>query len=80
VVLLLWSINLSPLALSAKNREIERSLSKRYESNYMSRAKDTNKYRAEALPLHITPFPLQSKTKYRNTLESTFVLALAQEE
>jgi hypothetical protein len=46
----------------------------------MSRAKDTNKYRAEALPLHTTPFPFQSKTKYRNTLERTFVLALAQEE
>jgi hypothetical protein len=27
-----------------------------------------------------TPFPFQSKTKYRNTLESTLVLALAQEE
>jgi hypothetical protein len=29
-VLLLWPINFSPLALSTKNREIERSLSKKY--------------------------------------------------
>jgi hypothetical protein len=34
----------------------------------------------KALPLPITPFPFQSKTKYKNTLGSTFVLALAQEE
>jgi hypothetical protein len=45
----------------------------------MSRAKDTDKYGAEALPLPITPFPFQSKTKYRNTLGSTLILALAQE-
>jgi hypothetical protein len=51
-----------PLALSAKNREIEKSL-KRYESKNMSRAKDTNNYRAEALPLPTTPFPFQLKTK-----------------
>jgi hypothetical protein len=36
-----FGLLISPsLALSAKNREIERSL-KRYESKYMSRAKDT---------------------------------------
>jgi hypothetical protein len=29
-----------PLALSAKNREIERLLQERYECKYMSRAKD----------------------------------------
>jgi hypothetical protein len=34
----------------------------------------------EALPLPYTPFPFQSKTKYRNTLGSTLVIALAQEE
>jgi hypothetical protein len=34
----------------------------------------------EVLPLPTTPFPFQSKTKYRNTLGSTLVLALAQEE
>jgi hypothetical protein len=27
-----------------------------------------------------TPFPFQSKIKYRNALENTLVLALAQEE
>jgi hypothetical protein len=34
----------------------------------------------EALSWPNTPFPFQSKTKYRNTLKSTLVLALAQEE
>jgi hypothetical protein len=34
----------------------------------------------EALPLPTTPFPLQFKTKYRDTLESIVVLDLAQEE
>jgi hypothetical protein len=34
----------------------------------------------EALSLPNTPFPFQSKTRHRNTLESTLVLALAQEE
>jgi hypothetical protein len=33
-----------------------------------------------ALSLPKTLFPFQSKTNYRNTLESTLVLALAQEE
>jgi hypothetical protein len=68
-----------PLALSAKNREIVRS-SKRYESKYMSRAKDTDKYEAEIVPLPTTLFHFQFKTKYKNTLGSTLVLALAQEE
>jgi hypothetical protein len=34
----------------------------------------------EALPLPSTPFPFQTKTKYKNTLGSILVLALAQEE
>jgi hypothetical protein len=34
----------------------------------------------EALPLPSTPFPFQSKTKDGNTLGSTLVLTLAQEE
>jgi hypothetical protein len=34
----------------------------------------------EALSLPNTPFPFKSKTKHRNTLESTLVLVLAQEE
>jgi hypothetical protein len=46
----------------------------------MSRAKDTDRYGAEALPLPITPFPFQSKTKYISTPGSTLVLALALEE
>jgi hypothetical protein len=33
----------------------------------------------EALSLPYTPFPFQSRTKDRNILESTLVLALAQE-
>jgi hypothetical protein len=35
--------------------------------------------RLEALSLPKTPFPFQSKTKHRNTLESILVLVLAQE-
>jgi hypothetical protein len=46
----------------------------------MSRAKDTDDHEAEDLPLPTTSFPFQCKTKYRNTLGSTLVLALAQEE
>jgi hypothetical protein len=34
----------------------------------------------EALSLPITTFPFQSKTKHKNTLGNTLVLALAQEE
>jgi hypothetical protein len=46
----------------------------------MSRAKDTDKHGAKALPLPTTSSPFQFKTKYRNILRSTLVLALAQEE
>jgi hypothetical protein len=46
----------------------------KYESKYMSRAKDTDEYEAEALPLPITPFPFQFKTKYENTLGSTVLI------
>jgi hypothetical protein len=46
----------------------------------MSRAKDTDKYGEKALPLYTTSFPFQFKTKHRNILGSTLVLALAQEE
>jgi hypothetical protein len=38
---------------------------------------DTDRVRVEALPLLNTPFPFQSKTSHRSTLESTLVLALA---
>jgi hypothetical protein len=46
----------------------------------MSRAKDTDEYGAEALSFPTTSFPFQFKTKHRNTLGNTLVLALAQEE
>jgi hypothetical protein len=36
--------------------------------------------RSGSLPLPKTPFPFQSKTKHRNTLGSTLVLAMVQEE
>jgi hypothetical protein len=41
---------------------------------------NTDRVVLEALPLRKTPFPFQSKTKHRNTLGNTLVLALAQEE
>ena len=41
---------------------------------------DTDRVVVEALPLPITPFPFQSKTKHKSTLGNTLVLALAQEE
>jgi hypothetical protein len=47
---------------------------------YRRRVNCTVRVGVEALSLPNTPFPFQSKTKYRNTLENTLVLALAQEE
>jgi hypothetical protein len=44
------------------------------------RINDTNIVIVETLPLPNTPFAFQSKTKDSNTLGSTLVLALAQEE
>jgi hypothetical protein len=41
---------------------------------------DTDRVGVEASPLPNTPFPFQFKTNNRNTLESTLVLVLAQEE
>jgi hypothetical protein len=41
---------------------------------------DTNRVVLEALPLPNGPFPFQYKTKHRNTLGSTLVSPLAQEE
>jgi hypothetical protein len=41
---------------------------------------NTDENVVEDLPLPTTSFPFQSKTKYRNALGSTLVLALAQEE
>jgi hypothetical protein len=44
------------------------------------RTNDTDRVVVEALPLPNSPFPFQFKTKPRNTLGNTFLLALAQEE
>jgi hypothetical protein len=44
------------------------------------RINDTDRVVVEALPLPITQFPFQSKTKDSNTLGNTLVLALVQEE
>jgi hypothetical protein len=41
---------------------------------------DTDENVVEALPLPTTSFPFKSNTKYRKTLGSTLVLALAQQE
>jgi hypothetical protein len=46
----------------------------------MQRIYDTDRVIVEDLPLANTPFPFQSKTKHRNTLGNTLVLALTQEE
>jgi hypothetical protein len=54
----------------------------RYECKYMSWAKvfDTYGDTMEALPFPTTLFSFQSKTKYRDTLGSTLVLSVEQEE
>jgi hypothetical protein len=41
---------------------------------------DTNGDAVGALPLPSTPFSFQRNTKYGNTIRSTLVLVLAQEE
>jgi hypothetical protein len=46
---------------------------------YRQRVNDTVRVGVEALSLPKTPFPFQSKTKYRNTLENTLVLVVVQE-
>jgi hypothetical protein len=67
-----------PLTLAPKIEKSRGLYQERYESKYMSRAKDTDEYGAKALPT--TSFPFQFKTKHRNILGSTLVLALAQGE
>ena len=85
-----------PLTLIAKNRELESpflhfppngkiNMSKgsyqlRVCGSNVKRVSDTVRVGVEALSLPKTPFSFQSKTNYRITLESTLVLALAQEE
>jgi hypothetical protein len=83
VVLLLWHINFSPFGIKRqKQRNLEAYNKKDINVNtwVVQRVYDTDKNVVEALPLPTTPFPFQSKTKYRNTVWSTLVLALAQEE
>jgi hypothetical protein len=72
-----------PLALSAKNEEnLEAFNNKDMKVSAWvgQRIYDTARVVVEALALPKTPFPFQSKTKQRDPLESTLVLALAQEE
>jgi hypothetical protein len=78
-------INFSPLTLIAKNEELERPtnsapLNMNESLSVGQRINDTDIVVVEALPLPNTTFPFQSKTKDKNTLGSTLVLALAQEE
>jgi hypothetical protein len=80
-VLLLWRINFFPFGIKRqKRRNLEASIKKYMNVNTLvgQRVYNTNKDVMEALPLPTTSFPFQSKTKYRNTLGSTLVLALAQ--
>jgi hypothetical protein len=82
-VLLLWSINFSPFGIKhQKRRNLEAFSKKDMNVNTWvgQRICVTDKSVVEALPLPTTPFPFQSKTKYRNTFENTLVLASAQEE
>jgi hypothetical protein len=85
-VLLLWAYYSLPFGIKRqKQRELEAyySLPKKdmNESSWVGqRINDTDRVVVEALPLPNTPFPFQSKTKDSNTLGSTLVLALAQEE
>jgi hypothetical protein len=82
-VLLLWPINFSPFGIKRQKwRNLEAFNKKDMNVNTWvgQRVYDTDEDVVEALPLPTTPCPFQSKTKYRNILEGTLVLALAQEE
>jgi hypothetical protein len=82
-VLLLWPINFSPFGIKhEKQRNLEAFNKKDMKVNTWvgQRVYNTDEDVVEALPLPTTPFPFQSKTKYRNTLGSTLGLALVQEE
>jgi hypothetical protein len=76
-------IILSPFSIKRKKqKELEAFYSlpqKRKDMNGSScvrqRINDTDRVIVEALPLPITLFPFQSKTKDSNTLRSTLVLA-----
>jgi hypothetical protein len=82
-VLLIWSINFSHYGIKHQKRRILGGFNKKdmnVNTSVGQRVYDTDEDVVEALSLPTTPFPFQSKTKYRNKLESTLVLALAQEE
>jgi hypothetical protein len=82
-VLLIWSINFFPYGIKLQKRRNLGGFNKK-DMNVNTwvgqRVYDTDEDVVEALSLPTTPFLFQSKTKYRNKLESTLVLALAQEE
>jgi hypothetical protein len=80
---LLWPINFSPFGVKHRKQRKLKAFNKKdmnVNTSVGQRVYDTDEVVVEALPLPITPFPFQSKTKYRNTLGSTLVLALAHEE
>jgi hypothetical protein len=80
---LLCPINFSPFGIKRqKQRNLEAFNKKDMKVNTWvgQRVYDTDEDVVEALPLPTTPFPFKSKNKYRNTLGSILVLALAQEE
>jgi hypothetical protein len=82
-VLLLWPIKFSPFGIKRqKRRNLEAFKKKDMNVNTWvgQRIRVSDKSVVEALPLPTTPFPFQSKTKYRNTLENKLVLASTQEE
>jgi hypothetical protein len=83
-----WSFYFGPITLSLfgikhqKWRELEVFYKKDRNVNSWvgQRIDDTDKVVVEALSLPITPFPFQSKANNSNTLGSTLVLPVAQEE
>jgi hypothetical protein len=80
---LLWPINFSPIGIKRqKRRNLEAFNKKDMNVNAWlgQRVYDTDENVVETLPFPTTPFPFQPKTKNENTLGSTLVLALAQEE
>jgi hypothetical protein len=81
-ILLLWPVNFFPFGIKRQKQRNLRGLVQDMNVNTWveQRKYDTNRVVVEALPLPSTPFPFQSKTKHRNTLGNTLVLALAQEE
>ena len=82
-VLLLWPINFSPFGIKRQKwriREVFYNKDMKVNTLVGQRIYDTDRVIVEALPLPKTLFPFQSKTKNRNILGSTLVLALALEE